>query len=394
LPLRFLVLLAALVCVSRRAEAHPFALSGVEVWAGDQDLRVEFRLDAPAVLTEVNRSGTPVTLASLRAEQARVYAYVNDHFRMRNGDALCTQQPPGDLLVHETINKVLFQLRYVCSAPLDQLVIESTLFNDQRPPPQVLCTFHYRRALEHYFFTAGVRSAHIAVQELSQVLPSTLGDGQQVGDRVEPPPGAYANSVSAKPVKTGPRLSPHRVGFVPFLGMGIEHILSGLDHLLFVVALVISVRTRRELILIVSSFTVAHSITLVLGTFELLSASPRLVEPLIAATIVYVAVENLLRPNPAARPALTFGFGLIHGLAFSEALRELGLPARQLVAPLLGFNLGVEVGQLAIVLPLLPLVLWLRQPARALAFRNASRVVNGAVALIATGWFIQRIAGW
>jgi hydrogenase/urease accessory protein HupE len=373
-----------------RAEAHPFALSGVEVWAGDQDVRVEFRLDAPAVLTELGRQqGRPVPLAQLKAAQAGVFVYVATHFHVRNDEQPCAQAPATELLVHEGINKVLFQLRYHCPTPLDQLTLESTLFNQQSPPPQVLCTFHYKRALEHYFFTAGVRSANIDVHTLRQVLPSTL-DSQ--GERVEPPPGAFAGSVPARP-KRAASGGGFVALFVRFIGQGILHILSGLDHLLFVVALVISVRTRRELILIVSSFTLAHSLTLVLGTFALLSASPRLVEPLIALTIVYVAVENIVRPAPSARPMLTFGFGLIHGLGFSEALRQLGLPARELVAPLIGFNLGVEVGQLSIVLPLLPLVLWLRQPARDATFRRASRLVNGAVALIALGWFVQRVAG-
>jgi hypothetical protein len=102
-----------------------------------------------------------------------------------------------------------------------------------------------------------------------------------------------------------------------------------------------------------------------------------------------VAVENVVRRAPPARAAVTFGFGLIHGLGFSSALRELGLPPRALVGPLVGFNLGVEIGQLVIVLPLLPLVLWLRR--RQPLWTRASLATNAVVALIAGAWFVQRL---
>ncbi len=398
--------LLLLVLLPGRAQAHPFALSGFEVWAGEQDLRVEFRLDAPAVLAELNRAypeRNDSNVSAIVGQEAGVLAYVGAHIKIGNGGHPCPQQPagPGAVLLHEGIAKVLFELRFVCPTPLDALTIESTLFNQQRPAPQVLCAFHFKRALEHYFFSVGIPLANIPVRALGQVLPTTLGDSSEsrAADRVQPPEGAFANSVPAKPKATGAsagaRGSLSFFAFAwQFLAQGIEHILGGIDHLLFVVALVISVRSRRELILIVTSFTLAHSITLILGTFALVTASPRLVEPLIAASIVYVAVENIVRAAPPARPVITFGFGLIHGLGFSEALRELGLAPRALVAPLIGFNLGVEIGQLAIVLPLLPLVLWLRQPARAEYFRRASAVVNSAVAAIATAWFFQRLFGW
>jgi hypothetical protein len=258
---------------------------------------------------------------------------------------------------------------------LGVLTIESTLFNEHSPAPELICNFHYRRALEHYFFSKGTPVAQIAVHRLRQALPAVI-DSQRPFEMATPPPDAYARETAAAP----PRQAG---GFGAFLGQGILHILGGFDHVLFVVSLVIAARSRRELILIVSSFTLAHSITLVLGTFALVTASPRLVEPLIALTIVYVAVENLLRRAPPARPAITFGFG--------SALRELGLPARALVGPLVGFNVGVEIGQLGIVLPLLPLVVWLRR--RQPLYRRVAFAINGLVALVACVWFIRRLSG-
>jgi hydrogenase/urease accessory protein HupE len=381
-----LYLLAAAVLIAASAEAHPLSLSGFEAWAGESDVRVEFKLDAPSVLAVLSRARpdhTAVPLSAIRGERATIFDYVAARFHIANDSQPCALEPPKDLLVHEAINKVLFEMRFACARPLDVLTIEARLFHEETSTTDVLCIFHYGRALEHYFFNKVIPTAHIPVRQLQQVLPSTV-DSARPFEMATPPPGAYANSK--------PYVPPRRpTGLLHFLWMGVMHILGGLDHVLFVLTLVIAARTRRELILIVSSFTLAHSISLALGTFDLVRASPRLVEPLIAASIVYVAVENVVRRAPPSRPAITFGFGLVHGLGFSEALRELGLPARQLVAPLVGFNLGVEVGQLCIVLPLLPLVILLRRSD--LTYRRISLGTNAVVALIACSWFIRRLSG-
>jgi hydrogenase/urease accessory protein HupE len=385
---------AALLLLAPSALAHPLSLSGFDVFAQGREVRVDFKLDAAAVVGVINRAqpGQPTTpLSGIKAHRQRVFDYLASHFRIGNDGKSCVQQPVTDLLVHEQNAKVFVQLHFACPSDLQLLTIESTIFNEESPAPQVLCTFHYQRALEHYFFSAGMRIATIAVRELRQVLPAEI-DNRRPFEMAEPPPGAYDASAARAEARSQ---SNRGGGFLAFVWQGVLHILGGLDHVLFVVTLVIAVRTRGELILIVSSFTVAHSISLVLGTFDLLTASPRLVEPLIALSIVYVAVENIVRRVPAARrPAVTFGFGLVHGLGFSSALRELGLPPRQLVAPLLGFNVGVELGQLAIVLPLLPLIVWLRgREGSKLSFARIVLVTNAVVAALACAWFVQRLLG-
>jgi hydrogenase/urease accessory protein HupE len=378
-------LVAALVLLApAAAQAHPLSLSGFDAWAGESDVRIEFKLDAPLVLAVLGRGGAAVPLSAIPDHRATVIDYLTKRLKIANDGQPCTVvDPPKDLLVNDTINKVLLAMRFACARPLDVLTIEAHLFEEIPNTPDVLCNFHYQRALEHYFFSKGIPLARIPVHQLQQVLPAAI-DPNRPFEMAEPPPGAYANS---KPYVPPKRPS----GFPHFLWMGVMHILSGLDHVLFVLTLVIAARTRRELVLIVSSFTLAHSISLALGTFDLVTASPRLVEPLIALSIVYVAVENVVRRAPPSRPAITFGFGLVHGLGFSAALRELGLPARQLVGPLVGFNLGVELGQLAIVLPLLPIVMWLRRSD--LGFRRISLGTNAVVALIACGWFVRRLSG-
>ncbi|MBI5774934.1 MAG: HupE/UreJ family protein [Verrucomicrobia bacterium] len=171
-----------------------------------------------------------------------------------------------------------------------------------------------------------------------------------------------------------------------FLKLGVGHIFLGYDHICFLVALIV-VSRFRELVKIVTAFTVAHSITLILAALEWVTLPTRLVESGIALTIVYVALENLWVKDTRHRWLLTFGFGLIHGFGFANVLRETGLPTTGLVRCLLSFNVGVELGQLAIVLALLPLALWLGK------WRHGRKVVVAlslVLALFGAAWFVER----
>jgi hypothetical protein len=147
---------------------------------------------------------------------------------------------------------------------------------------------------------------------------------------------------------------------IHFIAMGFEHILSGLDHLLFLVCLVAPLRKLRQLVLVVTSFTVAHSITLIASAAGLAPRAlwfPTLVEVLIALSIVYMAFENILGTGQDRRWTAAFGFGLVHGFGFSFALSEsLQFAGSHLVTSLLAFNVGVELGQLLVLLLLIPLL--------------------------------------
>jgi hypothetical protein len=168
--------------------------------------------------------------------------------------------------------------------------------------------------------------------------------------------------------------------------LGAEHIFIGYDHICFLLALLV-VSRFGELVKIVTSFTVAHSITLILAALGVATLPGRLVECAIALTIVYVAVENLWRTQLGYRWKLTFVFGLIHGFGFAGVLSELGLPTAGRVRCLLAFNVGVELGQLAIVAVAFPLILLLGK------WRPFPIVVSVAVGLFGLGWFLERAFG-
>lgn len=172
-----------------------------------------------------------------------------------------------------------------------------------------------------------------------------------------------------------------------FLTMGVGHILTGYDHLAFLVMLMIATKRLGDLVWVISSFTVAHSLTLTAASLGWVVPNPALVEPLIALTILYVAVENWFTPQPKARIALTFSFGLIHGLAFAAALSDGPLTYRQEMIALLSFNLGVETGQLLFLSLTYPL--W-RLAAR-FAPTAARRSLAAIVSVLCVYWLWERL---
>jgi len=175
-----------------------------------------------------------------------------------------------------------------------------------------------------------------------------------------------------------------------FVKLGIEHIFLGYDHILFLFAIVIVGGRLGQLVKTVSAFTVAHTLTLVLAVLEVVNLPSRLIEGTIALTIAYVAFDNFFVAATAQRWVLTFCFGLVHGFGFASVLREVSMPKSQLFPALVSFNIGVELGQVAIVSVLFPMTLWLaRQHFR----RAVVLAASGMAFLFGVGWFIQHAFG-
>ena len=178
-----------------------------------------------------------------------------------------------------------------------------------------------------------------------------------------------------------------------YLRLGFVHILPrGLDHILFVLGLFLLGARLGPLVWQVSAFTVAHAATLSLAVFDVVSLPPRVVEPLIALSIVYVAVENILTERLTPwRPATVFLFGLLHGLGFAGVLRELGLPAEERWLGLLTFNAGIEVGQLAVIAVAFAAVGWCRD--RPWYRRRVTIPASALIAAVGLLWTLQRALG-
>jgi hydrogenase/urease accessory protein HupE len=183
-----------------------------------------------------------------------------------------------------------------------------------------------------------------------------------------------------------------------YVEAGIGHIFLGYDHIAFLVSVVLWARRLLPVVKIVTAFTLAHSITLSLAALDLLRIPSAIVEPAIAASIVYVAAENFISRDIDKRWRITFCFGLIHGFGFAGALQEFGLPRGALVPALASFNIGVEIGQIAIVAIVIPLLLLgdrlfaMRTRSVARPYRPAAVVyaISAAIVCLGAWWFLDR----
>ncbi|MBT4097856.1 MAG: HupE/UreJ family protein [Gemmatimonadetes bacterium] len=175
-----------------------------------------------------------------------------------------------------------------------------------------------------------------------------------------------------------------------FIWLGIEHIFVGYDHIMFLAALIVIGSRLGPLVKIVSAFTVAHSITLILAALDVVTLPTRWVEAGIALSIAYVALENFWIRDSKHRWLLTFGFGFVHGFGFANVLRDLGLPSEGLIASLLAFNIGVEMGQIVIVAIMLPVILL---AARRGYQRRLIHIASAIILLFGVGWFVERLFG-
>ena len=176
-----------------------------------------------------------------------------------------------------------------------------------------------------------------------------------------------------------------------YIPIGFDHVVpDGLDHILFVVGLFLLSPKLSTLLWQVTAFTLAHSVTLIAGTLGAISVPASIVEPLIAASIVFIAVENIFFAtlNPW-RTAIVFAFGLLHGLGFASVLAEFGLPAGQYIPALIGFNLGVEFGQLSVIA--FAFVLLALPFGRSPYYRSRISIpISSIIAIIGVWWVLER----
>lgn len=353
------------------AGAHPLRLSTGDYRAHGQVVEVRLRLAAQelAAVTRLDADGDGrLTQADLDALGAALPRTLLGELRVAAGASACTFDPPGPARLDA-------DERAAAGAEPDGIAVTGTF----RCP-------------------AEVSSLRVAVG-LVDLLPA--GHTHLARVRLEGPAGAELSERVAEAGQATFTVERRAQGTpgLRFLTLGIEHIFGGWDHLAFLFALLLLGGSAGALVRIVTSFTVAHSVTLALATLGVLVPPARVVEPLIALSILAVAAENLwaLRAGPARaaqalahRWALTFAFGLVHGFGFASALRELELPREHLATALVSFNLGVELGQVAVVALALPL---LAAAQRAPAWsRWGPRGASAAVGLAGVWWTIERLS--
>lgn len=295
-----------------------------------------------------------------------------------------------------------FTFTYVCPAGLDSLTIHYGLFFDKWPDHENFVRMLMADQRQRLRFTAEKSDLTVPVNKLLAEWGKPLAKGFFSIDPNRGLKEALAGQEADLPkvVEVSPSLGSLDLAQIDpgFIKLGLAHIFQGLDHVLFVIGLVLVTRSWQNLLALVTAFTLAHTLTLGLSTLGLVDFQASVTEPLIALTIIYIGAENLYfthlgggetRFNLAflRRIGLVFGFGLIHGVGFSYVLREMGM-REDLLGSLLYFNLGVELGQLAIIALSLPLVLFWR---RLSCGYRISSVMSICIVCIGLAMFVNRL---
>jgi hydrogenase/urease accessory protein HupE len=353
------IMLGVMLAALGEARAHQVNLSTARVMLnGDRTVSIEVGLkgsdaDRLAGTTIFDAQRDQVDPARVAASATPIIAYVSAHVAVTGGDgkpcasSAAALAPDGD--------GVLFRQHFDCSDVGGDIVYRSTVLTDTDPAARQVVL---------------IGEGDSAPQALLDAANTTI-------------------TLSAPPPS---RLST----FEGYLVTGIEHILLGYDHIAFLIAIVLWARRLFPVIKIVTAFTIAHSITLSLAALGIVVMPSAVVEPAIAASIVFVALENFFSDDIDRRWRVTFAFGLIHGFGFAGALKEVGLPPNAIAIALASFNIGVEIGQIAIVSIVIPLLIGLDRllagaggkPVRAAPLVYA---LSSLIAVLGSYWLITRI---
>jgi len=364
---RALEVFALLLLCGSSAEAHIASNAFLSIDAAGQQLQGSIELairDAElAVGVDADHDGK-ITWGELRASSARLQLYLAEHLTLATHDRSCALRFRS-LQVNDRIDGAYAWLSFTahCAVPVRQLAIRYTVLDGVDPSHRALLNLRAGTIVQ-----SGVLGGRADAREFDLAAPARWRT------------------------------------FLEYLHAGIGHIWSGIDHLLFLLSLLlpavllrrqdqwVPVATARPALLstlkVVTAFTLAHSVTLSLAALNVVRLPSRLTESVIAASIIIAALNNVFPIVTESRARIAFAFGLLHGFGFASVLADMGLPHGARLLSLCAFNLGIEIGQLAVVLAVMPVVFLLRNDAR---YQRALMPWGSmSIAALASVWLVQR----
>jgi HupE / UreJ protein len=334
------------------SQAHWADLSVAEIKIGKQDVDINLTIPTGLVAQFDDDRDRQLSELEITKHATELQKFLDDKIQLTAGEqktgaltvksGIANSSPSNLNLAPDTHSTLLLQYRW--ASPLAQLQIHYDLFVPNVTTARCLAQLNRDGKIDNLVFTPANKDAALINLPVLQQITS-------------------------------------------FVGLGIEHILTGYDHILFLVSLLILGGDLKYLLKVVTAFTLAHSVTLSLSVLNIVSVPSQWVECAIALSIAYIAAENLWKKASTGRWKLAFAFGLIHGLGFASALQELNLPTANLAVSLASFNIGVELGQISIVLFIYFALSLINKFSWALVFR---RVVSIGVLVMSAIWFWER----
>jgi hydrogenase/urease accessory protein HupE len=363
--------------------AHAYSASYTNIEMNPEKTEFVFSIDTLSIIELIEdidkNKNNELEKSEMKAENHELEELVHHHLTLDLNNR--QQEPTLEKMVLEKKEDKKF-LTYYLTFPAfsagDTLSLNDGLYvNDPAANYVNLISFEFAGTTGQAILQGKERTWTILLTEAQEEQPQ---DGQTA------PPDESSEQENQS--EAAPSEETTNSGWFSFFKLGMLHILTGYDHLLFLLALLLRKQTFKQYAAIITSFTIAHSITISLAVLGIITLPSRFVETVIAFSIVYVALENIFRKEINHRWGLTFLFGLIHGLGFANILKEMNIPKADLAVALVNFNIGIEVVQLALVLLVLPLLTYMFKLKSSGLIIKAGSII---VAALGAFWLIERI---
>jgi hydrogenase/urease accessory protein HupE len=384
---RFFNILAIIIMLSTLfpslAHAHAYSASYTNIKMNQDKTEFVFSIDTLSIIELIEdidkNKNNELEKSEVKEKNHDLEELVHHHLTLDLNNR--QQEPTLEKMVlekKEDKNFITYHLTFPAFAAGDTLSLNDGLYvNDPATNYVNLISFEFAGTTGQAILQGKERTWTILLTEAQEEQP-------QDGITTQPDESSEQQNQS----EAAPAEETSNSGWFSFFKLGMLHILTGYDHLLFLLALLLRKQTFKQYAAIITSFTIAHSITISLAVLGVITLPSRFVESVIAFSIVYVAVENIFRKEIRHRWGLTFLFGLIHGLGFANILKEMNIPKSDLALALVNFNIGIEVVQLALVLLVLPLLTYMfKLQSSKLIIRIGSIIV----AALGAFWLIERI---
>ena len=378
LVLRFITLaLILFIVLPQNASAHNYSASFTNIKFEKEQTEMTFAIDSISLIELIEgidpNNNFKLEKSELKKDEHHLEEIVSETLSLdKNNEEQTPTVQKMKKIKKEDVEYIEFKVLFPAFAPGDTISLNDGFYTGDSG------TTNYVNLLTA---TYGSETSQAALQGTSRTWTILLTEAQQDQQ------SADGQAQDAKQVSDS-KSAEDTSSWLSFFKLGMLHILTGYDHLLFLFALLLSRQSLKQFIGTITAFTIAHSITLTLAVLGIVDLPSKFVESVIALSICYVAIENILKEKIKYRWAITFIFGLIHGMGFASILKEMELPKSNLAVALLNFNLGIEFIQLCIALLVVPILLKLQVLSN---YRKYVKIGSIFIFILGLIWFVQRL---